>query len=111
MATAEENKRVYHTVRWRKLRKVVLSRDGFLCRCDECQAHGFTRPAEVIHHKQPWQHVAESEQEELIWSVGNLIAVSRHCHARLHAQTNKDESEKPAFENDWDRLVADMQEN
>lgn len=108
MATAEDDKRVYHTVRWRRLRLKVLARDGYVCRCDECTRLGLTMPGEIVHHRRPWQHAAESEQEELIWSVGNLIAVSRACHARLHAHQNQDESVKESFENDWDRLVASL---
>ncbi len=103
MSSLAERQAVYGTRKWRSLRALTLKKAGYLCQCAECRAHGLTKAAELVHHVTAWQHVAEHERMQWAFDPENLMAVSRDCHARLHAK--HDESAKDVHERGWDRLV------
>ena len=103
MSTPYERKAVYGTRRWKRLRAAVLHDAGYLCQCPDCFSDGQrtrTVGAELVHHKRPWQSGATwKEKEKLAFDPGNCIAVSRDCHAAIHA------AEKPPERRDWQELV------
>ena len=100
MSSLAERQLVYGTKRWRSLRALVLKRDGWLCNCAFCADSGDTRPAELVHHIRPWQQTMDLE---LAFDIKNLIAVSRHCHSKLH-----DSDGSLTEESDWDRAVQQL---
>lgn len=67
----------YLSPRWRRLRKAILRRDGYLCQISK--RYGRTVEADTVHHIFP-----REAHPELQWSPWNLIAVSSEAHKRLH---------------------------
>ena len=87
---------MYHTPRWRALRAAVLHEAGYLCQCPDCKSDGRTMGAELVHHKKPWQKgKTKKERLALAFDRKNLLAVSRNCHAAIHA------AEKPQAAQEW----------
>ncbi|MGE8439936.1 MAG: HNH endonuclease [Pseudomonas palmensis] len=60
---------------WRRLRLLVLKRDGWICRCAECQAAGRVRNASEVDHIVP---KAEGGTDH----PSNLAAINPDCHKR-----------------------------
>lgn len=58
---------------WRRLRAMVLKRDGFMCQCEECK--GRTLIAHEVDHIVP---LAEGGNDD----PANLRAINRGCHAK-----------------------------
>jgi len=58
---------------WRKLRLLVLQRDGWRCRCDECKKTGRVRNASEVDHVIP---KAEGGTDH----PSNLRAINSECH-------------------------------
>ncbi|SDW94603.1 HNH endonuclease [Lysobacter enzymogenes] len=63
---------------WRRKRDAVLKRDGYLCKCDECQAQGRLLLAHEVDHVVP---LAEGGSDD----ESNLRAINRDCHAAKSA--------------------------
>ena len=103
MSTPTERSEVYLTRRWQQLRLVVLESAGWLCQCDDCRAHGYTKPAELVHHVRPWQRASGALRQRLAWDRANLIAVSRDCHQRIHS-----EDDKPPEDRAWATAVQSL---
>lgn len=103
MSRTWERKAVYNTRRWTRLRRQVLERDGFLCRCEVCTRDKLTKGAELVHHVRPWQAGrTRKERERLAFDPANCLSVARDCHAAIHA------AEKPPAQLDWQRLVDEL---
>ena len=64
---------------WDKLRKRILERDGYLCRCPECTATGRPTPAQAVDHIVPKAKGGSDDP-------ANLRAVSNACHVKLSLQ-------------------------
>lgn len=68
---------------WRKLRKVVLERDQYLCQCVYCKQSGSPRLASEVDHV-----VSKAKAIMLGWSqssidaLSNLQAINKDCHER-----------------------------
>lgn len=63
----------YQSPTWRRLRRLVLQRDHFLCQLrlsDRC-----TRFATTVHHVKPLE-----EYPELALDMDNLLSTCWHCH-------------------------------
>lgn len=60
---------------WRRVRREVLKRDRYLCRCDECQAAKRVLPATEVDHRIP-------KFEGGTDAPGNLYAINSDCHKR-----------------------------
>lgn len=58
---------------WRRLRAMVLKRDGYLCKCDDCKASGDLLIAHEVDHIVP---LAEGGTDDL----SNLRAINRDHH-------------------------------
>ena len=90
MSTRAERKAVYGSRRWQALRARVLREAGYLCECPDCKGETGNAPrilgAELVHHVKPWQEgKTKEEREALAFDRANCLAVSRPCHAELHA--------------------------
>ena len=73
-----EDRKLYATPRWQKIRKVVKDRDGW--RCTKCGKSGFLE----VHHDPP---VREIEPEKFFDPEG-LFSVCRSCHIELTRSEN-----------------------
>ena len=89
MSTRAERRAVYGSRRWQRLRALVLYEAGYLCECPDCYQDGKrtrTIGAELVHHVRPWQEgKTAAAREKLAFDRANLLAVSRRCHADIHA--------------------------
>ena len=81
------------TARWQRLRRQVLARDGYRCRC------GRAGRLEV-DHRQPVQHGGAP------WAMRNLQALCRGCHIRKTRQENR--RPRSAAEGRWAALVQEI---
>lgn len=67
----------YNTVRWKKLRQVILARDNY--QCQMCAKHltggQGTRDAAIVDHLEPAKY-----RPELFFDEANLRAVCKYCH-------------------------------
>ncbi|MBO6269297.1 MAG: HNH endonuclease [Clostridium sp.] len=66
--------------RWRRLRAVILRRDGYQCQLSK--RYGKTVEAEMVHHIFP-----RDEFPEYTWEPWNLISLSQEQHNTLHDRT------------------------
>ena len=60
---------------WRRLREIVLKRDGYLCQCAECRRTGTMKLAHEVDHITPLANGGTD-------SLDNLQAINRDCHKR-----------------------------
>ena len=67
----------YDSVRWKRLARMVMRRDGYMCQLSK--RYGKAVPAEVVHHIFP-----VDEFPEYAYEPWNLIALSRKMHNTLH---------------------------
>ena len=67
----------YDDARWRRLRLVILRRDGYLCR--NCRRYGRSRAATIVHHVWPVE-----DWPEYRWARWNLLSLCAECHAAMH---------------------------
>ena len=73
------NNNFYKSTKWKKKRKAILTRDGYLCQM--CKRYGRRTPAETVHHI---KHL--DEYPELALDNRNLISVCSKCHNKLHPE-------------------------
>ncbi|MDG4850525.1 HNH endonuclease [Peribacillus frigoritolerans] len=75
-----ENRHPSETTRFRKLRKQILSRDGFQCqRCIKFNRHDHTTMENLeVHHIKSFR-----DFPELAYEPSNLITVCRYCNLDL----------------------------
>ena len=69
--------RIYHTQRWRRLRRIVLARNPL---CQACLAAERVTPACDVDHIVP--HRGDMI---MAWSLDNLQGLCRACHSRKTA--------------------------
>ena len=83
----------YQTPAWRRLRKMVLERDHYLCQ--EClrrfeRGYGMRpRAATVVHHI-----IQRSERPDLELTIENLESICAECHNREHPEKKMSEAQK-----------------
>lgn len=69
--------------RWMKLRWQQLSDHPL---CERCERNGLVVSACEVHHIKPVESVPEVEQQQLMFSLDNLMSVCRACHVALHRE-------------------------
>ena len=72
----------YHTSSWRRVRKVVLQRDNYLCQ--HCKAHGRITTATEVHHIK-----ALDDHPEFSLDTTNLISLCWKCHELTKSRKSK----------------------
>lgn len=72
----------YHSSAWRRVRKVVLQRDSYICQ--HCKAQGKLTPATEVHH------IKELEDfPDVALEVTNLISLCWRCHELTKQRKSK----------------------
>jgi 5-methylcytosine-specific restriction enzyme A len=80
--TTSRHERGYGTA-WDRLRKEILKRDKYLCRCDECKKTYRLREATQVDHR-----ISKAQAERMGWTQeqidhpSNLQAINADCHKR-----------------------------
>lgn len=78
------NKYVYNTSYWRKLRVTYLAQHPL---CELCQKNGKTTLAVAVHHKYEISKGVTVEQKKQIgFNYNNLMAVCENCHKQIHKE-------------------------
>ena len=67
----------YRDKRWKRLRRAMLARAGWMC--EECRRYGKRADAEAVHHVFP-----KSEFPEYQWMAWNLMCLCKTCHDAMH---------------------------
>ena len=68
-----QHRKVYDTLRWRRVRELQLSRQPL---CEACLAAGFTVAASVVDHKIPLSECGI----EKAFDLDNLRSLCKPCH-------------------------------
>lgn len=82
---------LYHSKQWRELRLLVLERDGWTCRIDDCGR----RATEVDHV------VPASEAPHLAFDLDNLRAAAKHCNISRKRRFNRVGASRRRPSRDW----------
>ena len=84
------NESFYKSGRWKKKRKHILKRDGFLCQ--ECKKNGRRVAAKTVHH------VKELElYPKLAFDDDNLVSLCEACHNKKHPGKGGNKGERRRF--------------
>lgn len=67
----------YHSKRWKKIRELVLRRDGYMSQL--AKRYGKRVQADTVHHIFPREDYPEYQ-----WEMWNLISVTHEEHEKLH---------------------------
>lgn len=67
---------------WKKRRRVILHRDTYRCRCDECKRLGRVLPATEVDHRVPKFEGGKDDDH-------NLYAINTDCHKRKTGEESK----------------------
>lgn len=70
------NDKRYNTGRWKRTRKIILERDGYLCQCEDCKKLPVPLIASVVDHDKP---VTKGGS---FWDFINLRSMNESCHQR-----------------------------
>jgi len=96
----EPHNRLYDSVRWRAIRKLVLNRDPL---CILCLRRGIERGSQVADHIIP-----HNNDLKLFYDINNIQGVCYSCHSGVkRIQENKgimqgcDEAGNPLDPNHW----------
>lgn len=77
----KEFRGIYGSNRWRKLREIVLKRDGGLCQ--QCRREGRITVADVV------DHIVELRDGGCAFCEDNLESLCHACHAKKTARERK----------------------
>lgn len=85
-------RKMINSARWRDTRRRVMQRAGYTC--EDCKLHDRVTLAVEVHHVRPveWAHT-DSQREQLMFDMRNLVALCRDCHRERHRTLG---SHKPA---------------
>ena len=73
----QDGPRIYGTVRWQKVRLMVLARDCSLCA--ECKRRGRDTPANEV------DHIVSIVSGGVVFDMDNLQSLCKPCHSRKTA--------------------------
>ena len=77
---------IYHSARWKKVRKLKIARVNGLC--ERCLKKRIFREGKIVHHK---IHLTEDNwfDENVVYNLDNLEFLCAECHLEEH-QNHKD---------------------
>ena len=70
---------LYRSARWKKVRAMVLDRDGY--QCVKCHRQRDL----IVHHK-----IEVTARPDLALTLDNLVCLCRACHGRVHSNRRTD---------------------
>lgn len=76
----------YHSIRWKKLKKLKRIISPF---CEECEKKGIITPTYIVHHKE-WINESNYENDEVFYNLDNLESVCLECHNKIHFSEEKE---------------------
>lgn len=81
------NKYVYNTGFWRKLRITYLAQHPL---CENCQKNNKTTLATTVHHKYEISNgVTKQQKQNIGFNYNNLMAVCEDCHKLIHKENGR----------------------
>ncbi|AVI30949.1 MULTISPECIES: HNH endonuclease [Bacillus subtilis group] len=83
----DELDKIYNTARWKRVRKAVLNRDGYLC-C-ECKRRGLITNGNTVHHI-----IALRDDPSKAFEINNLETICLECHNKEHPEKGGGEKKK-----------------
>lgn len=88
MAKDKDYRRLINSVRWLRLRKMVLTLHPT---CQRCEAEGrIGIAATEVHHVTPVEYaVTYAEKERLMYNPANLQALCHECHVTTHKEMGR----------------------
>jgi len=84
----------YRSTRWRKLRDIVLKRDGHIC--EHCGGWGDEVDHIIPRHK----------NLDLFWELSNLQTICRGCHIEKTRREQAKHALPIKEQREWDTLLA-----
>lgn len=82
MTGEEHYRRMINSMRWRRLRRMILTAHPL---CQACSREGRLTPATEVHHVRPVDEVTGYlEQERRMFDPHNLVALCHECHVQAH---------------------------
>ena len=72
---------IYNSARWKKVRGLVMRRDGGLCQ--QCKREGRITPADVV------DHIVEIKDGGCVYCEDNLEALCHNCHNKKTAKVRE----------------------
>lgn len=82
---------IYHSTRWRKLRKQVLLRDDYMCQA--CLKEGQYKTADVVDHK-----IELKDDITKAYDTENLQSLCHYHHNRKTRQEAERREQSPALD-------------
>ena len=84
----KERHTLYNNSQWRNLRKIYLQSHPL---CEECLKHDIVTEASDVHHLlSPFDpNLSEMEKWKRLLDYGNLMALCKDCHGKIHAMQQK----------------------
>lgn len=76
-----ERKKVYSSVRWRRLRALKFANNPL---CELCEKKGIVSGAEDIHHITSFMVDDPDERYWLAYDYNNLMSLCKQCHQNIH---------------------------
>ena len=87
MAKNENYKRLIHTSRWVRLRRIVLTEHPL---CERCMSEGRITAASEVHHRRPVEEAFSlREMTRLMFDKNNLMALCHNCHVKTHTEMGR----------------------
>ena len=87
MAKNETYKKLIHTERWLKLRKLTLEAHPY---CQRCEANGVLTFATEVHHVVPCEYALTTQaMESLMFDPNNVQALCHNCHVEAHKEMGR----------------------
>lgn len=77
----------YRSASWKKFRKSVLIRDGYICQ--HFKRYGLVRGANTVHHVIPVR-----ERPDLEWESSLMVSLSKEAHDIMHDRWTDNLSEE-----------------
>lgn len=89
----KEIAKLYNSTRWVKLRNGYLMQNPL---CERCLESDIVKPAEEVHHIKPISTGKdETEMAGLAYDPGNLMALCKDCHHKIHNEIKGITAENP----------------
>lgn len=81
------SQKIYNSKTWKQLRNSYFAENPL---CERCLEKGIIKPAEQVHHVQPFLTGKTYEEKmQLAYDYNNLMSVCKQCHSDIHKELNE----------------------